>query len=642
MTTSLTSPAPTPSQARNLAEVIDRLMRFDGSPEAFLGELSRVMCEMGGAKAAAIVRSQSQPAQGQEKPAMGVMLLGVHPPMTQQGQPPAWLGRAIGVLSNPEVLTQVQAGAAQGLFEIEADSPERRLFLVPGRRGGAAGAVATQLFVVFLVEWSDYQTMAILRQRLSLMAGLLALFDVRMGYQQRTAALQQMNAAVEVLAASSEQGRFRASAMAFCNSLAARWSAERVTLGFLRGRYVRLRAMSHTEKFTRKTKLAQDVESAMEECLDQDEEVMHPAPPGTPAGAVVNRAAAALSERHGPTRVLSIPLRREAQVVAVVTLERAMDKPFTTDELETLRLTSDLCTANLMTLHDHDRWFYERWAADWRQMLATLVGPRYTWAKVIAAALLAAVLLMVFVKGPYRADAPFVVQAVERRVVPAPFAGYIFEVNVEPNDRVEAGQLLARLDRSELQMRLTAVRSEMVAAEKKSEKALQEGKTADHQIARAEADRAAAEARLLDFQISKADIVAPIAGVVLTGELKRQLGAPVEVGNILFEIAPIESLRAELAVDERDVASVTPGMTGTLASVSTPGTYYRFQVEHVNPVAELVNRRNVFKVRAKLLEQPEDFKVGMEGVAKVDLGRRSYLRIWTLDAERWLRMKLWI
>ena len=38
------------------------------------------------------------------------------------------------------------------------------------------------------------------------------------------------------------------------------WQCERVSLGFFKGRYVQLRAMSHTEKFSRKMKIVQELE----------------------------------------------------------------------------------------------------------------------------------------------------------------------------------------------------------------------------------------------------------------------------------------------------------------------------------------------------------------------------------------------
>ncbi len=79
---------------------------------------------------------------------------------------------------------------------------------------------------------------------------------------------RRLQQAMETLSAVNRHRRFTGSAMAFCNEAAAQWQCERVSLGFLRGRYVHLAAMSHTESFSRKMKVVQDIESVMEECLD--------------------------------------------------------------------------------------------------------------------------------------------------------------------------------------------------------------------------------------------------------------------------------------------------------------------------------------------------------------------------------------
>ncbi len=114
-----------------------------------------------------------------------------------------------------------------------------------------------------------------------------------------------------------------------------------------------------TEKFSRKMKLVQDIESAMEESFDQDIETVYP--PAADA-TYVSRSAAELSSRHGPTAVLNLPLRKAGKAIATLTLERPVDQPFALEEVETLRLTCDLCIARLENLHRHDRWFGARMA----------------------------------------------------------------------------------------------------------------------------------------------------------------------------------------------------------------------------------------------------------------------------------------
>ena len=127
----------------------------------------------------------------------------------------------------------------------------------------------------------------------------------------------------------------------------------------------------------------------------------------------------------------------------------------------------------------------------------------------------------------------------------------------------------------------------------------------------------------------------------MEGDLKRQIGAPVKTGDVLFEVTPLDSLRAVLHVKEDQIVDVQVGQAGRLATASYPGQRIRFEVEQISPMAEVVNQENIFKVRAHLLETPPWMRPGMEGVAKIDLGHRSYAWMWTRKIVNWVRMKLW-
>jgi len=469
---------------------------------------------------------------------------------------------------------------------------------------------------------------------------------MRLTLQRRQFDLQRLRVAMEILAAVNEQRRFTAAAMGFCNEVASRWNCDRAALGVLKGRYVHLKGLSHTEKFNRKMQLVQSIEAAMEECLDQDIETMYPP---DPEATYISRAAGELSKRHGPTCVLSLPLRREDEVAGVVTVERPPDRPFTVEEIEALRLTCDLSGPRLLDLHEADRWFGARAASAVRKGFATFLGPRHTWAKATAIAVCAFLLFAVLAKGPYRAGASFVLQATQRRLIPAPFDGYLEEVFVAPGDSVEAGQVLATLDTSELRLQLAAAKAERIGYLTQADAALSDAayrrdpqKMAEQQIAMANAERVAAQIDLLEHRIRQATIRSPIAGRVLVGDLERMIGSPVAKGDMLFEVAPTESLRAELSVSEEDIAEVQVGQTGKLATASYPNRRIEFQVERINPVAEVVERRNVFKVRARLKETPPWMRPGLEGVAKIDIDRRSYAWLWTHRVVDWVRMKLWL
>ena len=126
------------------------------------------------------------------------------------------------------------------------------------------------------------------------------------------------------------------------------------------------------------------------------------------------------------------------------------------------------------------------------------------------------------------------------------------------------------------------------------------------------------------------------------GDLERQIGAPVKKGDVLLVVAQLESFRAELSVSEDQIAEINVGDRGELAMTSRPNVRIGFTVERINPVAEVVEQKNVFKVRVRLDGVRPWMRPGMEGLAKISIGRRTYGWIWTRKMANWIRMKLWI
>ncbi len=613
------------------AEIINRLSRFDGPPEHFLVNLLEAQCHLASAAGGAILRCA---ADGRAE------VLAVYPSIAPDATPPVWLAQVVE--SAGQVIAS-RTTAVKPLHKPEdlyGQPAKSHLVMLPLRSSQAIHGLAG-----FVVEASDQAALDASRERLELSISLLSLYEMRLTLQQRQGAMTRLKMAMETLAAVNDQNRFAGAAMAFCNEIAARWQCERVSLGFLKGRYVQLRAMSHTEKFSRKMKLIQDIESAMEECLDQDVEVLHP--PAEQA-TYVSRAAGDLSKRHGPVALLSLPLRRDGEVTAVLTAERPLDKTFTLEEVESLRLACELCTARLDNLQQHDRWFGAKLASGIRKGLSFVVGAKHTWAKLAAILILGAILFLSFAKGTYRVEAPFVLEATQRQVIPAPFDGYLENVNVEPGNSVEKDKtILASLRTDELGLKLTEAQAQKLRYEKEASRAMRDGETAEAQIAQAQAKEAQAQINLLEHYISQAQITSPISGLVLTGDLKKQVGGPVEKGKVLFEVAPLESLRAQLSVPEDRIADVQIDQKGELATASDPGKRIKFEVERINPIAEVVEQRNVFKVRVRLLQMDaqtkERIKPGLEGVAKITIpGKRTYAWLWTHRMVDWLRMKLWI
>jgi len=619
-------------------EIIDRLSRFDGPPEEFLVNLLAVQCHLAAAEAGVVLRAG---ADGKME------LLAIYPQLPEGSTAPVWLAQAVE--SAGEVVS-AGATAVKPLHEPEdmyGQPARRHLIMVPILTAGSVRGLAA-----FFIDSQNPTVLAHCRERLELSISLLSLYEMRLTLQRRQLDLRRLRVAMETVAAVNEHDRFAGAGMAMCNEVASRWQCDRVGLGFLKGRYVHLKALSHTEKINRKMKLVQDIEASMEECLDQDVEVLYPA---ADDATYVSRAAAELSRLHGPMTVVAMPLRRDGEVVGVLTAERAQDSPFMLEDIEALRLTCDLCTARLVNMHKSDRWFGALAVASVRRGLGHLVGPKHTLGKVAAILICAFAAFAFLAKGDYQASATFVIEPIDQRVVSAPFNGYIEEVYVQPGDEVLAGKtVLARLKTDEMESSLIQARADYATAIIDMQTAQAKGETNEAQQAQARADKAQAQVDELQRRIDEASIKSPITGTIISPDIRRRQGASVELGEAMFEVAPIELLRAELSVSEDQIADVLAAsqeaqgrggaIRGEMATEGSPGRRITFTVERVNPVAEVEEKDNVFKVRVRLDEVPEGLALipGMKGVAKIEIGRRRYISLWTRKLVNWVRMKLWI
>ena len=608
------------------ADLLKRLKQINADPSQFLADLLAAQCFLGQADCGAVLRT------GQNN---DVEVLALYPPLKQNASAPDWLTKSAGFARDALSSNTTLVKSLDGSDQPSGRDTQSHIVIIPLNLANIDKAIAA-----FIVRTKDKTTLETSSRNLQLSIALLCSSGMRSAQQNWQESCKRLQRAMETLSAVNLQERFTSAAMAFCNEVTSQWQCERVSIGFLKGRYVQLKAMSHTESFSRKMQVVQDIEAAMEECLDQDVEVMSPAPK---EATYVSRAADKLSERYGPLNILSFPLRWNGEVLAVLTLERPADKAFGSVEIETIRLACELCTPRLVNLYEYGRWIGATIAIKARNSLAGLVGPKHTWIKLIAILCFAAILFLIFAKGQFRPDAPFVVEATYQQVVPAPFDGYIKRVDVEVGDMVKGGSsILGGLDTAELRLSLAAAKAEKVSYLKQASAAMRDAETAQAQIAQANADKVQAQVELLEYQIGQSNLVSPIGGVVVKGDLKRQIGAPVKVGDVLFEVCPLESLRAQLMVPEDEIYDIKIAQEGYLATASYPGQRIKFVVERINPIAEVVNQRNVFKVRVQLLDTHTWMRPGMEGVAKVSVGKRRYVWIWTRKIVNWIRMKLWL
>jgi len=111
---------------------------------------------------------------------------------------------------------------------------------------------------------------------------------------------------------------------------------------------------------------------------------------------------------------------------------------------------------------------------------------------------------------------------------------------------------------------------------------------------------------------------------------------------VLFEVAPLKDFRVALQIEEGDISYLEAGQTGHFAPTGLAGRTVPFTVTKLTSVTANEDGKNVFRVEAELApEAPATLRPGMEGIAKVEIDRRSALWIWTRSLRDWLRLFLW-
>lgn len=437
----------------------------------------------------------------------------------------------------------------------------------------------------------------------------------------------------------SRQERFLQMAFELCNALAVRFDADRVSLGWVHPPYVRLTAISHIEKFDPQSTLSRALEGAMEEAADQSGVLVYPAQPGC---RQVKRAHESYALMQGVAGVVSLPLRDGDAVKGVLCLEKRQGV-WSEDELWELGLIAQATVRPLADLQARDLWWGARAWMACQRWADEGMSPRHSLWKFAGGAGLLLALVLIFLPWAYRIDATLTLRSKDLLFMPAPFDGYLRQVHVEIGDRVEAGQVLVQLDTRDLVLEESMAEADVLRYSREAEKAQAARQLAEMQINLAHQEQSASHLALIRHQLLHAKVTAPRAGVVVEGELRKNLGAPLRKGDLLLKLAQTDDTYLELEIDQVDVHEVQVGSRGEFALVGRPDQRFSIQIDRIDPASTLREGRNVYLARAKVQASiPAWWRPGMGGSARMDAGERPLIWVLTHRTVRFLRELFWL
>ncbi|NJO17213.1 MAG: HlyD family efflux transporter periplasmic adaptor subunit [Thioploca sp.] len=219
--------------------------------------------------------------------------------------------------------------------------------------------------------------------------------------------------------------------------------------------------------------------------------------------------------------------------------------------------------------------------------------------------------------------------------------GFIIAAPLRAGHLVKATDMLFKLDDADLQLEQAKWHNQREQYQTQYRHALAQGSRAEARALKAQLAQAEDQLALVHKQLDRATGYAPFEGIIVSGDLSQSLGAPIERGDVLFEVAPLENYRVVLQVDEMDIAAIQEQQPGNLVLTSFTTQSFPFVITKITPISETKEAHNYFRVEAHLVQTTTLLRPGMKGLGKIEVGERYLFWIWTRHLMNWLRLWLW-
>lgn len=433
-------------------------------------------------------------------------------------------------------------------------------------------------------------------------------------------------------------------AFALTNELCNKLGCQQVALSTVKGRHIELLSISGMDAVQKHSPGVAALTAAMEECLDAGTTIIVQRS-GSWAGDrpdIVYRLHKQWHNTAGGDSVASIPLAVDGNPVLIVSFRRPPDHSFQPDELAELGTRIAPFGPALRLAQKAGRSVPRHIRERAGDIASTLIAPGRLGAKIGAMAALVASLAFFFGSADFNVTVPCVVAPAHVRHVTTPFDAVLAESLVIEGARVRRGDLLCSLDHRDLDQQRAELRAEFAVLERSIDRARADDKPVDVQLALANQQLAQARLEIVGRRIERCAVRAPIDGIVVSGDLRKRVGSVFARGEEMFAVAPLDQWTVELEVPDSRSADVAAGLTGYFASFACPDKASPFKVARVLADARNRESKNIYVAEAELNVHGDWLRPGMEGMAKIHVGRRRICWIALHRIVDYFRLKLWL
>ncbi len=235
-------------------------------------------------------------------------------------------------------------------------------------------------------------------------------------------------------------------------------------------------------------------------------------------------------------------------------------------------------------------------------------------------------LLVVFLMGlPVRLSvlAPAEIVPSHFLIVSVPMDGVIQQFHVAPDQEIEAGQPLFRLDdtafRNEYEVAKRAVSVARAAYKRTAQKAFADKESrGDLLLLKAQVEQKSAELDYMTDRLARSEIVAEQAGLAVFGDVNDWLGKPVATGEKVMTIADPNQVEAEIQLPVEDAINLEKGADVLIFLNVEPDRPLPARLRQASYEAQVTPEGTLaFRLKATLIQKERIPRIGLRGTAKI-------------------------
>ncbi|MGQ0527032.1 MAG: efflux RND transporter periplasmic adaptor subunit [Alphaproteobacteria bacterium] len=200
----------------------------------------------------------------------------------------------------------------------------------------------------------------------------------------------------------------------------------------------------------------------------------------------------------------------------------------------------------------------------------------------------------------------------------------LLSLNTDEGETVAKDQVMAQLEDTDLQGRLSEAQAQADLAKKDYDRKAPLAKKGfvskqDFDQAQAAFRAAAATVEQIRAEMGYLKLLAPEAGTVIRrdGEVGEMAGA----GKPVFWISCCAPMRISAEIDEEDVSLVKPGQSVLIGADAFPGEVFHGTVQSITPKGDDVARS--YRVRISLNEDAQKLMIGMTAETNIVIAEKK-------------------